>query len=134
MPPVRTAHVLSDLSSKPARPIEKNLTPTVLTIDGSERLLVSSNATTAGGYYDIYLNSNLSASETVKPGSKEGSSTSPKCVDQYNSAIGKHPCSNIFAQSNGKDYFIYLNIHDTYNKYDGLWSYYSAGKLEWNRE
>lgn len=119
----------SDVTKKYAHGISQPSGVALMTINGTDHILVAKN----GGYSEIIVDdpSDITKSRTVPGGMISGGS-----LEQYEASVGKYPVKCIYAGSNGSGtFYIYLGVNDPhFAKYTGLWGFYSAEKKEWNRE
>lgn len=119
----------SDVTKKYAHRISQPSGVALMTINGTDHILVAKN----GGYSEIIVDdpSDVTKSRPVSGGMISGGS-----LEQYEASVGKYPVKCIYAGSNGSGtFYIYLGVNDPhFAKYTGLWGFYSAGKKEWNRE
>lgn len=91
------------------------------------------------GYSELLLDSDtpdvLSKASEISPGS-EKSTTPPQVFMQYDSEIRKYQLSPVFAvdHENG-NYAVFAAVSaGQKTTHTGLWSFYSSGRVEWNRE
>jgi len=103
---------------------------------GKKELLIASGST-SGGISEITLNADgtLKAPITT-PGDSDQSAVATGAQSQYLNSVDLWAVHRVFAVSTavpaGDAYVLYASvIHYTY---DGLWSYYSSSRNEWNRE
>lgn len=91
---------------------------------------------TEDGYGEMLLNSSGELSAYQEPGTTIHSSIGIATQNQYESTLADWNILSMFVVTNpvpaGDDYVLYAGIIDP--EEDGLWSYYSTTRQEWNRE
>ena len=103
-----------------------------LEADGKRMLLLPCG----DGYGEVLLDSAGRQELYQDPGRADTSSISTATRSQYKSSIGDWNMLSIFVITNpvpaGNSYCLYAGIN--HHREDGLWSYYSDTRREWNRE
>lgn len=91
---------------------------------------------TEDGYGEMLLDGSGGLLAYQEPGTSLSSSISIATLDQYESTLADWNILSMFVVTSpvpaGNDYCIYAGIIDP--EEDGLWSYYSNTRMEWNRE
>lgn len=91
---------------------------------------------TEDGYGEMLIGGSGELLAYQEPGASSSSSISTSTQDQYESTLEDWNLLSMFVVTNpvpaGNDYVIYAGIMDP--EEDGLWSYYSDTRQEWNRE
>lgn len=104
---------------------------------GGKNLLLIGSGSTSGGFGEITLAADGSLSSKIEaPGDTSDSSITSNSSTQYKNSVGLWAVYRIFAVTSpvpsGDAYVLYASVANS--TYDGLWSYYSGTRNEWNRE
>ena len=104
---------------------------------GGKRVLLIASGSSMGGYGEILLAADGSMTTVLdSPGQSADSSVNVNSYGQYKSSVGLWAVHRIFVVTgsvpSGNDYVLYASVINS--SYNGLWSYYSGTRNEWNRE
>jgi len=104
---------------------------------GGKNLLLVGSGASSGGFGEVILTADGALSSVIgHPGDTAASSITTDASTQYKNSVGLWAVYRIFAVTtsvpSGNDYVIYASVANS--TYDGLWSYYSGTRNEWNRE
>lgn len=114
-------------------------TPTtgIAWLGGTKNLILAASGSEDGGFCEVKLGADGSLGTVIStPGDSNLSSVNTDSQDQYENSLGQWALNRIFAVTEpvpaGNEYAIYASV--IHYSYDGLWSYYSNTRTEWNRE